>query len=653
MKLLKNKAKSALSNSESKPSFSPYLKYAIFGGSGFVFFLLGIIVICVIIFAPVFLAEEYFGSGKDVAAYDYCGDSCGENESKFYTKLNEVKESYKSRGITIDTNLISGTVFYGSTLSSESFNSDDPDSDDLIDDSKIHVSDVKPLASNMVSGSSLDYGKYRNYLINIYIPKRFKDLYTDDKGIERIADDIMSYASLKGDAIASSGSLGVSCTSITLKEDDGTIKPHVLEEYVAGVVEAENGGAGPEARKVQALAARTNAVTHCNSVIDNSTNFQKYKTPSFSAIEAAEATKGLVLTYDGEMLKEMPFASYPMSNYRGGFPGYEALGHVCSDVKCTTGSDGRQWCDTTLYRVPNMDSFQLSMPDTNLNGSLWNGLHLDNQKGHCYGVSQVASIYYENELNYDYKKMIEVFFSDGVEITSIPTGYNGEVASTDGTNFLPYELDRFLNEKGSSVQAFNLSIKQAVMASGPGTRAGVVAAANALINGLSQYGVKLPYISSTGASGTASGKYKEYGVASDWGKTGSWYSAVYNNTYTQTGLDCSGFVSWAIYNAGYVYGYNGQECNSVCYLRNIGVSHDFASFRGQPGDLVVENGHIGMIIGVSDSEYSVAEEHGGDNGLEVTHYSFNNPRGQFTHILDMTEYYSNSSNMNLSYYQGG
>ena len=421
MKLLKDKAtkKASESLNENGVSLSPLFKYAIFGGSGFVFFLLGIIVICVVIFTPVFLSEEYFGSDTKVQAYDFCGESCGENESKFYSKLNEVRESYKSRGITIDTNLISGTVFYGSILSSESFDPNDPDSDTLIDDSKIHISDVKSLASNMVNGNSIDYNKYRSYLVSTYIPKRFSNMYHDDKGIQKIADDIMSYASFKGDAIASSGSLGVSCTSITLKEDDGTIKPHVLEEYVAGVVEAENGGAGPEARKVQALAARTNAVTHCNSVIDNSTNFQKYKTPSFSAIESAEATKGLVLTYDGEMLKEMPFASYPMSNYRGGFPGYEALGHVCSDVKCTTGSDGRQWCDTTLYRVPNMESFQLSMPDTNLNGSLWNGLHLDNQKGHCYGVSQVASIYYENELNYDYKKMIEVFFSDGVEITSV------------------------------------------------------------------------------------------------------------------------------------------------------------------------------------------------------------------------------------------
>ena len=159
MKLLKDKAtkKASESLNENGVSLSPLFKYAIFGGSGFVFFLLGIIVICVVIFTPVFLSEEYFGSDTKVQAYDFCGESCGENESKFYSKLNEVRESYKSRGITIDTNLISGTVFYGSILSSESFDPNDPDSDTLIDDSKIHISDVKSLASNMVNGNSIDY----------------------------------------------------------------------------------------------------------------------------------------------------------------------------------------------------------------------------------------------------------------------------------------------------------------------------------------------------------------------------------------------------------------------------------------------------------------------------------------------------------------
>ena len=657
MKLLKDKAmkKAGESLNENGISLSPLFKYAIFGGGGFVFFLLGVIVICVVVFAPVFLAEEYFGSDNNKAyAYDYCGDACGENESKFYSKLNEVRESYKSRGVTIDANLISGTVFYGSTLSRDSFDPDDPDSEQLIDDSKIHVSDVKSLASNMVSGSSLDYGKYRSYLVSTYIPKRFKHLYNDDKGIEKIADEIMSYASYKGNELAISNSIGVSCSQITLKSQDGSLTVHELEEYVAGVATAENGGASDEALKLQVIAARSFAVKNCDRVIVNSIGDVKvdgkidmaYKEPSDRAIAAAEATKGQVLTYNGEVF-EISFASYPRANYRGGFPGYEASGYLCSDVSCSSGSDGRNWCTTTLYKQPNMESFELKMPDTSKSGSLWNGLHLSNQGGHCYGISQVATIYYENELNYTYDQMIGEFLSPGVQISSIG-GFSGEVGSTDGTEFLPYELSKFLSEKGSSVDSLNASIKQAVVAAGPGTRAGVVAAANSLVNSLSQYGVKLPYISSI-SSDSSLGKYKGYGVDSKWGTVGNWYSNVYGRPYNQQGLDCSGLVSWALHNGGFNY----LEYNSGGYLDNIGVSHSFASFRGQPGDLVVKYGHIGIIVGVTDSEYLVAEEHGGENGLEITHYTFNNPREQFTHILDMTSYYSNSSNLDLSYYQGG
>ena len=135
----------------------------------------------------------------------------------------------------------------------------------------------------------------------------------------------------------------------------------------------------------------------------------------------------------------------------------------------------------------------------------------------------------------------------------------------------------------------------------------------------------------------------------EWGTKGKWYSGYYHRNYTQMGLDCSGLVSWAIHNGGFKYlGYN-----SGGFLDNVGTSHAFSSFRGKPGDLVVKYGHIGIIIGVTDSEYLVAEEHGGEKGLEITHYTFNNPRKQFSHILDMTSYYSNSSNLDLSYYQGG
>lgn len=657
MKLLKDKAMKKAGeslNENGKASLSPLFKYAVFGGGGFSFFLIVIVVIVVAtsIF-PVLLSQEYFGNDDNKAyAYDFCGSACGENESKFYSKLNEVRESYKSRGVTIDTNLISGTVFYGSTLNSESFDSDDPDSDNLIDDSKIHVSDVKSLASNMVSGNSLDYGKYRSYLVSTYIPKRFGNLYNDDKGIEKIADEIMSYASYKGSDLAFSNSIGVSCSQITLKSQDGSLTVHELEEYVAGVATAENGGASDEALKLQVIAARSFAVKNCDRVIVNSIGDVKvdgkidmaYKEPSDRAIAAAEATKGQVLTYNGEVF-EISFASYPRANYRGGFPGYEASGYLCSDVSCSSGSDGRNWCTTTLYKQPNMESFELKMPDTSKSGSLWNGLHLSNQGGHCYGLSQVATMYYENELNYTYEQMIEEFLSPGVQISSIG-GFGGEVGSTEGTTFLAYELNRFLNENGTSVDSFNQSIKQAVVAAGPGTRAGVVASVNALVNGLSQYGIKLPYVSSVDSQDR--GKYRSYGVDPQWGTNGSYHSSYYHHTYTQLGLDCSGLVSWAIHNGGFKY----LELNSSGFKNNVGTLHSYGTFKGQPGDLLVVDGHIGIIVGVTDSQYIIAEEHGWQNGLEITYHSLTSD-SNFKYVIDMTSYYSNSSNMDLSYYQGG
>lgn len=202
MKLLKDKAmkKAGESLNENGISLSPLFKYAIFGSGGFVFFLL-VIVVIVVVFAPVFLAEEYVGTvnngfssffekvGNFITLKGWCTDEeCDDSfDEKFYRKLDEVYQDYKEDGIEINANLITAAVYYNSSIGNE-------DADEDL------ISDIKPLASNMVSGNSLDYGKYRSYLVNTYIPKRFKHLYNDDKGIEKIADEIMSYASYDGDS---------------------------------------------------------------------------------------------------------------------------------------------------------------------------------------------------------------------------------------------------------------------------------------------------------------------------------------------------------------------------------------------------------------------------------------------------------------------
>ena len=513
--------------------------------------------------------------------------------------------------------------------------------------------DIDKLVSNLFVGRN-DYDRYRNYLISTYIPENYSDAYINatnkDKAIEAIADEIMSFASKRNEkTMFGYNSLFASCSHVTIR-NGGSIEVHELEEYVAGVTAGENGGAGPEALKMQAILARSFAVKNCNRTIDNSQKDQVYRTPTEATIEAANATAGLVLTFEGDILSEISFASYPRANYRGGFPGYEAQGYICSGVDCSTGSDGRQWCTTTLYKQPNMENYQLVMPDTTLSGGLWNGAHLPNQSGHCYGVSQVATRYFESERGFTYDQMIQEFFSSGVEIMSIYGGfgnYNGQIASTKGAVYLPYELDRFLGERGSSAQAFTDSIRNSVLQAGPGTRAGVVAAANTLISGLAQYGVKLPYISSTGASGSASGKYSGYGVLPDWGKHGAWWSGYYGRTYRQTGLDCSGFVAWSIHNGGFI-NLSGHNSGSLHY---DGTPHAYGSVIGQPGDLLWHSGHIGLILGIGDDgKYIVGEEAGDPNGLVVTYYDVH--KSYWSAVVDMSGFYSTPSNLDLAYYGG-
>lgn len=605
--------------------------------------------------------------------YDEIYNQNKENYIKIYTNYKQLKEQYcKSDRRIVDVLNVQSFLLQGlgvinpeGAVASEAcefllWNNADIANTTLNTDKyyttyKYGINDIDTLTRNLYVGGRNDYDGYRKYLIEHYIPENYKDAYINstnkDKAIEKIADEIMSYASKKNQkGMIGFNSMFSSCSHVTIR-NGGSLEVHELEEYVAGVTAGENGGAGPEALKMQAILARSFAVKNCNRTIINSQKDQVYKTPTEATIEAANATAGLVLTYNGDILSEISFASYPKANYRGGFPGYEAQGYICSGVNCSTNSDGRQWCTTTLYKQPNMESYELIMPDTSSSGGLWNGAHLTNQSGHCYGVSQVATRYFESERGFTYDQMIQEFFSPGVEIMSIYGGfgnYNGQIASTDGTVYLPYELDRFLSERGTSVQAFNDSIRNSVLQAGPGTRAGVVAAANSLISGLAQYGYKLPYISSTGGSGSASGKYSGYGVLPDWGKNGAWWSGYYGRTYRHTGLDCSGFVTWAIHNGGFI-SLSGHNSGSLHY---DGTPHTYGSIIGQPGDLLWHDGHIGLILGVGDDgKYIVGEEAGDPNGLVVTYY--NVYKSYWSAVVDMSGFYATPSNLDLTYYQGG
>lgn len=213
--------------------------------------------------------------------------------------------------------------------------------------------------------------------------------------------------------------------------------------------------------------------------------------------------------------------------------------------------------------------------------------------------------------------------------------------------YLKVPLASFLAQNGSSIDEVNNIIKSDVISAGVCTREGTVKAILSLISILSNYGVKLPYISSIG--NLTYGKYLDYGVDPEWATSGHWYSGKYDYDYYYTGLDCSGLISWALHNSGYKY-----EIKNADSFSEMGIKRSIDS-SGKAGDLLWHEGHIAMIVGVTDDYYIVAQEVGDPDGLVITHTDFsgidNVSKKPFTHIIDISEYYNDSSNFDLDYFE--
>lgn len=91
-----------------------------------------------------------------------------------------------------------------------------------------------------------------------------------------------------------------------------------IEEYVAGVVASEIGNSHIEACKAQAIAARTFAMHYIGDdkcITDKSSTHQAFRASRWDASqypnanEAAALTAGMVLTYDGNILKTCSYSS--------------------------------------------------------------------------------------------------------------------------------------------------------------------------------------------------------------------------------------------------------------------------------------------------------------------------------------------------------
>ena len=79
------------------------------------------------------------------------------------------------------------------------------------------------------------------------------------------------------------------------------------------------------------------------------------------------------------------------------------------------------------------------------------------------------------------------------------------------------------------------------------------------------------------------------------------------------GLDCSGFVSWALYNAGFDVGDSGAgDTYRTDDIGDLGIKHELTRdfvLNGsyKVGDLIGRDGHIAIIAGLDDEKIYIAE----------------------------------------------
>ena len=193
--------------------------------------------------------------------------------------------------------------------------------------------------------------------------------------------------------------------------------------------------------------------------------------------------------------------------------------------------------------------------------------------------------------------------------------YGDYVLDSTGHEILHQQLSSFLQSQGTSLEEFNALIASNVEEAGYHTRAGVVSAAVTLIAELgNKYGVKIPYFWGGGHGSIVTG------ADGNWGNN-SCRAAANGVFYNYCGLDCSGFVTWALNNGGF-----STSPLVTGSFQNLPGAQRVAltdSAVLQPGDLLESSGHVVLVVGVEGSQYVCAEASGNMTGVLFTRRNFN------------------------------
>ena len=143
-------------------------------------------------------------------------------------------------------------------------------------------------------------------------------------------------------------------------------------------------------------------------------------------------------------------------------------------------------------------------------------------------------------------------------------------------------------------------------------------------------------------------RYKNLTGSTTLNNRGSWGCSIYSTPvkeYLDNGLDCSGFVSWALLNGGFDVKDVGAGWSDDDDLTDYGEVKDTIDSINdiKVGDLLHSDdlgGHIGIIIGKDNNYFYVAQAIWyDDNSVTVTKFNFNELYEKFPNVVLMDNYY--------------
>jgi len=428
------------------------IQAALIASAPFVLGILGFVFIILMIVSPIAAAKEASTQAGEGASKFFerlggffSGNGWNTSEEAYFKLLADEKLGCKNSKIVTATIMYYYQVSPDATIENGNMPlEEEADENVTLDESGDNMYDgipygqLLPDLKRLIKKIRKGMDVYEEYVKDTFLEQKpYNELLSGtssssrEKLKDKIYEEMLSISeTIECPYISSFGYYGINCPGVVVTGNyAGT---YSLDEYVAGVVKAENGGAPAENLKVQAILARTYVLkqtNNCTTSIENSISKQVFiPTEEEIYVNAANETAGNVLVMNNELISTY-FASYPQAGYNTGgsaFPSFPA----CDAVTCNDSS-----CTTTFYKMPNAEPFSLSTNIKNPSGNYWNGVHLQNQTGHCYGYSQVAGRDLELNQNMNYTQIIQTFHSDGVQISSSLAAGPGLLAA-DSTGFL-------------------------------------------------------------------------------------------------------------------------------------------------------------------------------------------------------------------------